>query len=76
MQAYFSAIEVKKSLAEPVDFFHYKGNEIWHCSSVGMASAFPQLNCGRAPGRPKPARLTSRDECTCDRSSGRVHEER
>jgi hypothetical protein len=27
---------------------------------------FEVLYNGRAPGRPKPARLTNRSECTCD----------
>jgi hypothetical protein len=64
VQTYFSAIEVKKSLAEPVDFFHFKGGKSWQRGRVGSALPFPQLYCGPAPGRPKPARLTE---------PGRVH---
>jgi len=65
---------MKNSLAEPVDFFHYKGRESWqHFKGreswqhfrVGSVVPFPQLHCGPAPGRPKPARLTE---------PGRVHE--
>jgi hypothetical protein len=33
---YFCAAEVKKSLAEPVDFSHYKGGKSWHCASGAM----------------------------------------
>jgi hypothetical protein len=28
VKTYFSAIGQKKSLAEPVDFFHHNGNEV------------------------------------------------
>jgi hypothetical protein len=55
---YFCAIDLKKSLAEPVDLFHYKGKESWQRFRVGSVLPFPQLYCGPAPGRPKPARLT------------------
>ena len=30
------------------------------------ANSFVQLYCERARGRPKPACLTNRSECTCD----------
>jgi len=35
VHTYFCAAEVKKSLAEPVDFFHYKGEENWHRAASG-----------------------------------------
>ena len=74
MHPYYCAVEQKKSLAEPVDFFHYKGTLRWHAYGE-MLTSLP-LYCGPTPGRPKAARLTDRFECTCDRASGRVHEKR
>jgi len=71
---YFGPAEVKESLAEPVDFFHYNGTPRWHAYSK-MLTSLP-LYCGPTLGRPKAARLTDRFECTCDRVSGRVHEKR
>jgi len=71
---YFCAFEQKKSLAEPVDFFHYNGTLRWHAYGK-MLTSLP-LYFGPPPGLPKAARLTDRDECKCDRASGRVHEER
>ena len=74
MHPYFGPAEVKESLAEPVDFFHYNGTPRWHAYSK-MLTSLP-LYCGPTLGRPKAARLTDRFECTCDRVSGRVHEKR
>ena len=74
MHPYFRPAELKESLAEPVDFFHYNGTPGWHAYGE-MPTSLP-FYCGPTPGRPKAARLIDRDECTCDRVSGRVHEER
>jgi hypothetical protein len=77
VQTYFCAIGLKKSLAEPDDFFITKADK--GATSMARRRRFPllpQWSCGRALGRPEAARLDSRDECTCDRASGRVHEER
>jgi hypothetical protein len=35
VQTYFSAVDQKKSLAEPDDFFHYNGGKSWHCATSG-----------------------------------------
>ena len=71
MQTYFRPAEVKKSLAEPVDFCHYNGTPRWHAyTSVLTSLSLPTL------GRPKTAGLTDRFESTCDRVSGRVREVR
>jgi hypothetical protein len=64
VQTYFTAISLKKSLAKPDDFLHYKSGKSWQRCLIGSVLPFPQLYCGPVPGRPKPARLTE---------PGRVH---
>jgi hypothetical protein len=71
---YLRPAEVKESLAEPVDSFHYNDTLGWHAYGE-MLTSLP-LYCGPTPSRPKAARLTDRFECTCDRVSGRAHEVR
>ena len=71
MQTYFRPAEVKKSLAEPVDFCHYNGTPRWHAYTWMLTSLpLPTL------GGPKTARVTDCFECMCDRVSGRVREVR
>ena len=36
---------------------------------MSAACFFVQLHCGAPRGRPKAARQTNRDECTCDRAA-------
>ena len=64
VQTYFRPVE-KKSLAEPVDFFHH------NCTMGAAQSRGVPRRCstGGRPAAPKPARLTNRIECTCDAQS-------
>jgi hypothetical protein len=62
---YFCANGLKKSLAEPDDFFHHDCAE-----AAALWRVVPRLgSTGGRPAAPKPARLTDRDECTCDRAA-------
>ena len=75
MHPYFRPVELKKSLAEPVDFFHYNGTLGWHAEGE-MTPSLP-LNCGPALGRseagpPLPAGPSAR----AMRAAHRVHEDR
>jgi hypothetical protein len=66
VQTYFRPVE-KKSLAEPVDFFHHNGLKVRRASTPRWVCVL--LPCGRALGHSKGARLINRDECTWDREA-------